>query len=337
LYFQISMPHNMEKGDQILIEAPRDFLFEDKKASTSGEGLNFSWDLGTVDIFPNSKMTCTGGLMTLDVQENQNIKEGVQIMFRVDTTNPVETPHVMQNNWIVSHIDPALGIMATQAMRSWSIVAQLDKVDIQLVGQHKAAGQKSSIRISFLPVSTSDELELHALMPSGVSFTGAVATSFGHEVISTNENIIRVQAAIQADVMAEIVIDHMTLGTPGGQTKFNLVTRLNNGEQMDESVAFEGGFVQPGLLTVMNQDIKSMFNLDAATYPVASQWGTRMSEKARATFTIKNTMKTAAGVTLVISSETLLSTFYLMMAEDFDITWPRAPGPMKKLGKSACA
>jgi hypothetical protein len=319
LYFQVSFPNNLESGDKIVVQAPRDFKLED--AGAPGQCMGFSWDPDTAEgnVLPNSHVNCTEGELTFSVSEPQNIKEGVLMKFRLDTVNPVETPHVMLNNWIVSHLDPDAGIMATEALAGWDITSQLDEVDIDLVGESKAAGQISSIAISFVPVSTADELEFTALAPSGISFTGAVAISTGHEVISTSDNVIRIQAAISKGVKTYIVIDEMTLGAPGGQTKFDLVTKLNNGDQMDEALGFDGGFVQPGLLTVSGQDIKSEFNLDPAAHPVSSLWDTRMVEMALVKFVISNTMATAKGHTLVITSYSDLqpSGEYQLFAEDF--------------------
>jgi len=321
LYFQVSFPNNLESGDRIVVQAPTDFILED--AGAPGQCMGFSWDPPTVqgNILPNSPINCTKGVLTFSVSEPQNVKEGKLMKFRLDTVNPVETPHVMENNWIVSHLEADGGIMATEALAGWDIVSQLHEVDILLVGESKAAGQQSSIAISFLPVSTADELELHALAPSGFSFTGAVATSSGHEVISTSDNIIRVQAAITKGVKTYIVIDEMTLGAPGGQTQFDLITKLNNGDQMDESLGFASGFVQPGLLTVSSQGIQSEFNLDPAAHPVSSLWDTRMVEMALVKFVISNTMATAAGYTLVITSsfELLPTGVYQLFAEDFSV------------------
>ncbi|CAK0796487.1 unnamed protein product [Prorocentrum cordatum] len=102
--------------------------------------MGFSWDPPTVqgNILPNSPINCTKGVLTFSVSEPQNVKEGKLMKFRLDTVNPVETPHVMENNWIVSHLEADGGIMATEALAGWDIVSQLHEVDILLVGESKA-------------------------------------------------------------------------------------------------------------------------------------------------------------------------------------------------------
>ena len=88
----------------------------------------------------------------------------------------------------------------------------------------------SDIAVSFRPVSDADELTFEALEPTGFDFTGATAVSLGHEVIATNAETIRIRASMYAEVNVDIVVSNFRLGLNGGSTRFNLVTKLNNGD-----------------------------------------------------------------------------------------------------------
>lgn len=94
--------------------------------------------------------------------------------------------------------------------------------------------EMSDLAVSFRPVSDADELTFEALEPTGFDFTGATAVSLGHEVIATNAETIRIRASMYAEVKVDIVVSNFRLGLNGGATRFNLITKLNNGETLSK-------------------------------------------------------------------------------------------------------
>jgi hypothetical protein len=310
LHFEVKFPSSLEPGDKISVQAPMGFTLE--ALGRNGQCRNFAWEGGINPKSTNSTVSCDGTEMAIVLQEHVSEEELLQ--FMLDTANPPETPHVMQNNWIVSHLGPDAQIKATDAFRSWHAVPQLIGVDIALVGQSKAAGELSSISVSFQPMFAADELVIRTLAPASTSFADATVTSTGHEVISKNQTVIRVRADIVAGIRILVVVDHVRLGVPGGQTVFDLVTKLNNGDQVDEALGFNSGFVQPGLLTVKRQMIQ---NGQAESVP--SLWGPRMLETSLAKFEFSSTMDIEAGSTLVFSSVSELSAQYQLFAQDFAV------------------
>ncbi|CAK0793697.1 unnamed protein product [Prorocentrum cordatum] len=307
LRFEVAFPGSLEHGDRISVESPAGFTLE--APGGNGQCNGFAW---RGDINLSTKVSCNGREMTILLHEH--VSEETILQFILDTANPPATPHVMQNNWIVSHLGPDTRIMATEALRSWDAVPQLVDVGIALVGQNKAAGQLSSISVSFEPMFAADELEIHTLQPTSTSFANATVTSTGHEVISKHPHIIRIRADIVVGIRTLIVIGNVRLGAPGGQTVFDLVTKLGNGDQMDEALGFDGGFFQPGLLTVKSQMIQN----GHAQY-VPSLWGPRMLEKSLAKFVFSSTMDIEADSTLVITSVSEISAQYQLFAQDFAV------------------
>lgn len=309
LHFEVKFPSSLEPGDKISVQAPMGFILE--ALGGNGQCNGFAWE-GECNGQCNSTVSCNGTEMAILLQEH--VSEEKLLQFILSTTNPPETPHVMKNNWIVSHLGPDAQIKATDALRSWDAVPQLIDVDIALVGQNKAAGQLSSISVSFQPMFAADELVIRTLAPAGTSFADATVTSTGHEVISKNQTVIRVRADIVVGIRTLVVIDQMRLGVPGGQTVFDLVTKLSNGDQVDEAMGFNSGFVQPGLLEVKRQMIQ---NGQAQSVP--SLWEPRMLETSLAMFVFASTMDIQAGSTLVFSSESELSAQYQLFAQDFAV------------------
>merc|ERR1740120_547990 len=140
------------------------------------------------------------------------------IKFRLDAQNPSKTPHTMLNHWILTHVNGATNkVMSTTAATSWEVVPQLADVFIQLVGTgvNKAAGSKSRMVVSFVPISEADQLTIRARIPLGFDFTGCRTLTSGNEVISTDLDSVRLRAAVFAGIKADIVIDGFTLGQIG--------------------------------------------------------------------------------------------------------------------------
>jgi len=285
LYFEFQFNVKLEINDIITIKAPAGFFFMEM---ADGKCSGFRWEpLKEAYLFlPNSNITCSGDTMRFEVQEPKPIPELRLIKFRADTKNPAKTPHVMLNHWLATHTSVAGEIRGTEASLSWNVIPQLAEVKVMLTGAHRAEGAESSISVSFVPVSDADELQIIARKPTGFDFTGCGSTSLGHEVIQTSVEKVRVRAAMFSNVQTDVVIVRMRLGRIGGLSEFDLVTRLNNGVQMDEMLKFRGGFRQPGRVTIDGTPtLSSSFSQDPEAYPVQSLWpNVRMGEPAVATF-----------------------------------------------------
>jgi len=251
------------------------------------------------------------------LENNKPIPEMRLIKFRVDTENPAKTPHIMLNFWTITHTSGST-IRSSAAALSWDVVPQLYNISIFLVGRLKAASAQSSIAVSFAPVNDADELTMSALLPTGFDFTGAITSSVGHEVIATSLETIRVRASMYANTKVDIRIENFKLGQLGGPTQFNLVTKLNNGKQMDEALRYRGGFRLPGHLRVQAQRLTSVYQMDPQQYPIASLWEARMGEPARAEFEFTVTMPGKVGDMLK-----LRSTPYTLYGQGFTIRSPK--------------
>eukprot|EP00930_Biecheleria_cincta_P038971 TRINITY_DN26793_c0_g1_i2.p1 TRINITY_DN26793_c0_g1~~TRINITY_DN26793_c0_g1_i2.p1 ORF type:complete len:2370 (+),score=328.03 TRINITY_DN26793_c0_g1_i2:2584-9693(+) len=297
LFIQFQLPSKLVRGDIILIESPTGFYFGVDRASPGRCG-GFRWEPVTdaALYLPYSDITCVNGTMRIVVNEEKNVPERTMMMLRVDSKNPAKTPHIMLNHWTITHYLGTTGaVMSTEANKSWDIVPQLSEVRVMLVGELRAESSISTIAISFRPVSDADELQFRAFQPVGFDFTGATALSSGHEVISTSVESIRVRAAMYSNVPVDIVITQFRLGLIGGATRFDLTTKLNNGQQMDEKLNFVGGFRLPGRVTADPPIFKSQYELNADLYPVSSQWGVRMGEEATVEISFQLSVMANAG------------------------------------------
>jgi len=323
LYFEMQFPSKLDTtkpntvGDEIVLHTPAGYKWVDCPGT-------FRWEPPKdYELYlPNSPRVCTNGAgpldrsnMTIRIREPLAVPAMRKIMFRVDVRNPAKTPHVMLNHWMATHYSGTSGaILSTSAFASWEIIPQLANVSIDLVGtdQNKAAGSQSRISVSFTPVSDADQVYLRARVPLGFDFTGCSALSNGHEIIDTDLDKVRVRAAIYAGVRANIVVDNFKLGQIGGPTEFDVITRLNNGEQMDESLLFTGGFELSGYLRVWNQSVMSDYQLNPTLYPGQRQ--VRMNARATVKFIFTLTRQAEPNDLIAISSD-----FYKMYQENFMI------------------
>eukprot|EP00933_Yihiella_yeosuensis_P016417 TRINITY_DN1403_c1_g1_i1.p1 TRINITY_DN1403_c1_g1~~TRINITY_DN1403_c1_g1_i1.p1 ORF type:complete len:1672 (+),score=277.91 TRINITY_DN1403_c1_g1_i1:210-5018(+) len=281
LFFQMQLNTKIQPTNVITITAPPGFNFRNPPGEPNKCG-GFTWEPASEAylFLPNSNLTCNENVMKFVVDEPRDIPELRLMTFRVDSKNPAKTPHVMLNHWSLTFTDKAGTILATEAAPSWNVIPQLFNVQVMLVGAQKAEGSVSKMAISYIPVSDADELELAATAPAGYDFSGAGTESNGHEVIATSVEVIRVRAAMFSAVKVDIVITRFKLGNVGGPTNFNLITKLNNGDQIDEMLNFKGGYRLPGRVGVVGPSIRSMYNLDPNKYPVPSLWEVRMGEDA---------------------------------------------------------
>lgn len=317
LYFEVMFPGKLEYDNEITVDSPYGFNF--RQGDTPNSCGGFIWEPSDEDTIneqylPNSPLTCVGGTLTFTIREPRSIPEFRLLKFRMDTKNPDATPHVMLNHWSVTHLGPRAPdgspgeIFATAAMAGWEIRQQLASVEAHLVGLYRRAGSKSSISVAFTPVSAADEVRLTARLfdadptARGFDFTGAYATSLGHEVIETDMESIRVRASIFSGVFASVRIADLRLPEPGGPTEFDFYTYLSSGDKVDEALEFRGGYRQPGRVDIFEKSMLSVWQQDPATYPVTSTWGARMGEQVRIEFHFTTTMQGILGSMLRIKS-----------------------------------
>mmetsp|Transcript_104286 Transcript_104286/g.262459 ORF Transcript_104286/g.262459 Transcript_104286/m.262459 type:complete len:3286 (+) Transcript_104286:57-9914(+) len=311
LYFEMQFPSKLQtegsntKGDIIVLETPAGYKWVDCPGT-------FKWEPPKdYELYlPSSPRTCVNGdgplersNMTIKIMELLAVPAMRMIKFRVDAQNPDKTPHAMLNHWMATHYSGMTGqILSTTAVVSWDIIPQLAEPFIQLVGANvnKAAGTQSRMAISFIPINDADQLELWAKLPQGFDFTGCIAMTDGHEIVTTDLDKVRVRAALYAGVKANIILDDFKLGQIGGPTEFDLTTMLNNGEQMDEALNFEDGFELPGYLLLVDQSIQSEYTMNPDKYPGDRE--VRMNEVATIKFEFTMTRGAEAGDLLSVSS-----------------------------------
>lgn len=322
LYMEMQMPSKLQSlkaktpADFLVIESPAGYEFVDCAGT-------FQWEPPKdFDLYlPASPRTCYKGNgpmersnMTIKIQEPLDIPAMRVIKFRIDVKNSAKTPHVMLNHWIITHYNGLSGkIMSTAAYLSWNIIPQLANPFIQLIGDNvnKAAGTKSRMAISFVPINDADQLEVWAKLPAGFDFTGCQALTEGHEIVTTTLDKVRVRASVFAGLTANIVIDGFKLGQIGGPTTFDLQTKLNNGEKMDEALAFTGGFVLPGNLKIIGQSIiDSKYAMNPKDYP--GERNVRMMALATVKFRIVFTRQAEPGDLIAVSSQ-----HYTMLPANF--------------------
>jgi hypothetical protein len=99
-----------------------------------------------------------------------------------------------------------------------------------------------------------------------------------------------------------IQISRLQLGYWGGETSFDLTTKLTNGEVKDERLGFTGGFRLPGRVSIKLKVLRNKYQQDPSQYPVASMWTTRMTEAAIAEFTFTLTQEAMKGTALRVRS-----------------------------------
>jgi len=303
LYIEMRFPMKLVVNDTITLEAPRGFLLEAPNPPSpgiAGTCNKLMWEPPTDRnlYLPNSRIICKGGKLSITVAEaDAPFPELRQIKFRIDTVNPSKTPHIMLNHWSCTHRSPTGIVLSSDALPGWDIVPQLENVVILLTGREKAASSMSKMEFSFTPISDADELSIVAKQPAGFDFTGAQASILGHEVIMTSVERIRVRCSMYAEIRIMVGLEKFKLGQLGGPTIWDLVTRLNNGEQMDERLDFRGGgpsersFRLPGRLSVISQRLASTYQQDSVAYPVAALWDARMNEMALVQFFFKVTQQ----------------------------------------------
>jgi hypothetical protein len=318
MFMEIRFNLKLELHDLIRIDAPTGFILSKSPppmgAAAQVQGAtcqNWDWEpKNTPYLSTLSQIMCLKGQMNIFFKEPREYPELQPLKWRMDTTNVAKTPHVMENHWTVKLFvgsGPLAGkIRASEAVLGWDIRPQLENIFISIGGTNGwkqiAAGSQSSMAISFRAIQDADELELRGILPQGFDFTGCQSDILGNEVIETNVEKVRIRASILAAVQTTVRISNFKLGLLGGATKFNLITKLNDGRFRDERMNFLGGFRLPGALTVKAKKLNSLYSYDPASYPVKSTMGVRVKEDAIASFVFTVTQQANIGSKIRLSA-----------------------------------
>jgi hypothetical protein len=321
MYMELRFTFKIEMNDVIDIVAPSGFSLASDPAPEGDDAFamgascnNWRWEPVDQPYLTKSSLLCIGGRLQIRYMEDRPYPELAPIKWRIDTFNVAKTPHIMLNHWTATVRTQTGAVRASESVLSWDIRPQLEDIEILVTGAEMAAGSKSKMSISFIPIQGADELELTAKLPAGFDFTGTGSEIIGHEVISTSVEKIRVRVPVFTGVRALIKLTDFKLGLIGGPTVFDLVTKLNDGTYLDERMGFTGGFRLPGRLTVVDKKLNSFYQQDAVKYPVPSLFGIRTKEAAQGRFVFHLTRQANIGTRLRIEAAP-----YSFVADDFKL------------------
>eukprot|EP00929_Paragymnodinium_shiwhaense_P041335 TRINITY_DN21478_c0_g1_i1.p1 TRINITY_DN21478_c0_g1~~TRINITY_DN21478_c0_g1_i1.p1 ORF type:complete len:3380 (+),score=785.72 TRINITY_DN21478_c0_g1_i1:132-10271(+) len=304
---RLRFPSTLEAGDKIVIQAPTGpdkFGLEDYG---TGRCRGLRWvpedpelefqqipGVGTVAFnpLPNSNVLCNDTVMTIDINEAINVPRYTMLQIGLQLTNPLRTPLLEHNFWRCTLYNPGSLIKSSKAFQSWTIIPQLEEVEVSLIGTNQAAEAVSSIRVAFTAVTFAEDVAIEATSPIGFDFAATrLQDDVGQSIILTDGALIRIRMAEQIFPGKRYVIDMhgVRLGKDGGQTEFQLTTWLGGmmqggewkpGDKKDERLSFTSGFRLPGLTLVRLERIKNTYMQDPLNYPVQSEWRPLMGRPA---------------------------------------------------------
>ncbi|KAF4714047.1 hypothetical protein FOZ62_001413, partial [Perkinsus olseni] len=215
----------------------------------------------------------------------------------------------------------------SEVYQSWDILPQLLDLEIDLLGPYLSAGSRSSIKISFVPVSSADTLDVEALFPPGTAFDRATISNAHRDPVNQEEEeswglsilashtiaakIAFTDMKLEPGRRVEITLENVKLASMGGQTIFTFTTYagsdISMGNMRDEKVAFRGGYFQPGALTVLSTQLMGIFRVLGETggvYPVERYMRPRVdAETSMAVFEFEVMTSAKAGSRLIVKSE----------------------------------
>eukprot|EP00971_Amphidinium_carterae_P055629 1096692-Amphidinium_carterae.1 len=178
-------------------------------------------------------------------------------------------------------------IVSSSAFESWTIIPQLEAVEVDLLGPLLAAEALSSIRFTFTVVTQADDIEITATHPDGFDFSQAVPQSLGQSVILADGNNIRIALPLETGARVSLTLAGVRLGVEGGPTVFSLTTwrggllqagRWNPGTRQDEKLHFTDGFRLPGRFLTRNPILYNDYSLNPLLYVVESDWFPQMGK-----------------------------------------------------------
>ncbi|KAF4715460.1 hypothetical protein FOZ63_034027, partial [Perkinsus olseni] len=213
------------------------------------------------------------------------------MLLMTTVINPTKSPiDPIHNYWEARHERDGI-ILSSEVYQSWDILPQLLDLEIDLLGPYLSAGSRSSIKISFVPVSSADTLDVEALFPPGTAFDRATISNAHRDPVNQEEEeswglsilashtiaakIAFTDMKLEPGRRVEITLENVKLASMGGQTIFTFTTYagsdISMGNMRDEKVAFRGGYFQPGALTVLSTQLMGIFRVLGETggvYPV---------------------------------------------------------------------
>ena len=139
-------------------------------------------------------------------------------------------------------------IQSSKAFQSWTIIPQLEGLEVILMGPNMAAESVSHIRIVYTAVTSASEIAIKASSPIGFDFGGAVLGDKATQSLIVNPprgEEIRIAMQIVAGQRYTIDIEKVRLGKSGGQTTFDLSTYTGGMFQSGEWVPGNGPSVAP--------------------------------------------------------------------------------------------
>jgi len=320
---QLRFPSTLETGDTIEIQAPPDFVLTDALTMTDAAGRcrGFRWvgPPGTDDLYsplPHSNYRCNTTSMTIDIEEPAPIARDFLIEFGLELYNPLRTPARESNFWMCTlyNADPVTGsrsIKSSKAFNGWTIIPQLEAVDVQLIGPNIAAESVSAMRVSFTAVSAAEDIAIQVASPTNFNFEAATTDAADQVIFLTNGALVRIRMSIVADSRYTVTLRGVVLGREGGQTDIHLTTWSGGlfqggvwvpGNKQDEKLHFRSGFRLPGRVLVRYDKLENTFHQDPITYPVQSLWLHQMGRPAYAEFHFHVTQAAEEGDFLSISA-----------------------------------
>lgn len=334
--FWLNFPDPIKDGDQISITSPIGFDISGNPDILQCN--NFRW-APYDNAFPETQ----GGAPLCECKSEGEFKQcelywivvenkdpaypqNLDIRFKIAvTSNPANTPFVTDNFWRISHTRNGQ-VWSSHVDESWIISPQLEHVDVKLVGAMQAASTVSDLDFIFTPVSEAllGTVKITVIFPYQFSFNQATVrdpfvidsrTEFGTLIINYVDLI--------PGQPVKIRVNSVTLGTGGGQTRFDIKTFSgkipDKGEafatKLDGKLQFQGGFRLPGSITVISKTLNSKYFEEKILYPVQSLFLPRVDEMAKAEFQLSFTMKVMASHMLIIASEG--GSAYTLRSEQF--------------------
>jgi hypothetical protein len=314
----MAFPDQLEFNDRILINSPINFDIRGNPESASCNTYQWPQVSPLAEATP-PKCVCQGRAETNGItcdmewtitQEIVNMLIGsppsMNIHFSIATENPSKTPDDVVNYWLIKHYR-GTDILSSASYRSWDINPQLESVVIALPEDEGAypyrAGSVSSLHFTFTPVMDASMLRIEALEPTGFDFDNAQIdlpytinsnSAKNLLIINTDNRII----GGQSPQRMTIVVNKVTLGMEGGQTKWSLTTYVDGEDKMmtandkrDEKVNYTlpGAFRLPGEILIASKQLVSNYQLYSDVNPqnaVRSLFPPRVDETAVAEFVV---------------------------------------------------
>ena len=246
IFFAMNLPDEIYPGDQLSIQAPEGFPLEtldelcDSFLWLSTPILNYS--------LLNSEISCKNSTLIITATENSPLD--LPIRWTLSSVNPPLTPFITQNFWRVNLVRNGVS-MSSQIQQGWSIIPQLNDIEMSLVGDLKAAGRIGAIRVAFTAISEADSLRIVLNSPLDFDFSDAFPLTTGNDVIESFANTVKIRVAAVAGQVINVTIGGVTLGSLGGPTFVDLTTFWSTTQQ-DGRVNFTDGFILPGKIQITN-------------------------------------------------------------------------------------